>query len=131
MSLPPALEPDRADSEPPRPARSRRARPLVSVSRNGDKHLSALSRVCIVALVWCAGGLWYWMSPRSPFFALRTEFQASTVLWYAVGAALIAGFHAVRGPEVQGPARLVWNGLTLAFASGLTLAALNAAVSAH
>ena len=101
------------------------------MSRNGEERLSAVSRVCIVALVWSAGVLWYWLSPRSPFFALRTGIQASTVFWYAVGAALIAGFHVVRGPEVQGPARLVWNGLTLAFASGLTLAALNAAVSAH
>lgn len=126
MPQPPLVRPDRNAEAPPPSGFGKRT--WVAVPRSGEQQLSTLTRLSIVGFVWIAA--WLVKSLRSAYVDPRPSIQASTVLWFAFAAALIGLFHSVRGPDVQGRARLVWDGLTLAFASLWIAAAFDAAFQA-
>lgn len=93
----------------------------TSVDRAGDRQLSTFARVTVVGVV-C---LLSWRLDRaSPDLYPRSAVEASTLLWFAIAAAGIAMFHTMRGPEVQGRERFVWDGVTLALGTAWTVAAL-------
>jgi hypothetical protein len=113
-------QPATAGDEPRGLERSEPAHKWVAVDRNGEKRLATRTRLCIVLVAWAP----YLLVPRFEMDPPPPNIQRSTVISYALVALLIAVFHVVSGLAVRGRARLVRDGLTLAFAAALLSSAL-------
>lgn len=99
------------------------------MSTRHDEQLTTLARLSVVAFV-CA---FAWLTNTLPpqFEVIRPRIHESTVLSCAVAAAMITLFHAVRGPEVRGRSRRIWDGFTLAFATFWLLVTIDTALEAY
>jgi hypothetical protein len=95
---------------------------------HGVAELTTLTRLCIVVAVCAAMWLFDVLLP-SYVVDPRPSVQPSTLLWFAAFAAALGVFRMLRGPEVQGTARLVWDGTILAFATAITIAAFMTSLS--
>lgn len=122
------VDADRGNNESLRGSPVRRATAWVVLDGGGDQRLSTVARLSVVLIVCLAGWL---TDSATPSFSPRPGVEASTLLWLAVGAAMIVLVRAVRGPEVHGRFRLGWDGVVLALATAWTLVALATALRAH